>query len=153
MARKQCPQCKRVTGASASTCGGCGRVFAALSLMPSVRAKRCVQCGTVNPGSVERCQCGFDLDVEPAAFRSLVLARRRHAQVLICGSLVIGALGILLFTAAAAMFGAVSFAGLIAVLVLVASMFRSGVRILGAARANLDDLDGASDVLPRARLR
>jgi hypothetical protein len=155
MARKRCPQCNLVTGASTETCSRCGHAFAAVALEPTAKAKRCVQCGLVHPATVRRCRCGFEFDtmMDPVEWRTLLVQRRSHGRSLIAGSIVLGTLAGMLFGALTIVAGWVALGAMTAVWVFCATMFRSGRRILHAARTQLDDLDGVGEALPRAQLR
>src|SRR5438552_5664924 len=89
MARKVCPQCKLVTGASSATCSRCGHVFAPTEVPQARRAQRCVMCGIVNASSASKCDCVFLFDQAPEDLRAFYLARRSVAWVLMIGSIVL----------------------------------------------------------------
>lgn len=157
MARKACPQCNQVTGASQKTCSKCGHAFAAVAVPAATgRPKRCAMCGIVNASSVRRCQCGFDFDQEPEDLRAFYRSRRANAWGLLIGSAALGVLG----TAALALFVGLSpvipvkavVIGFVAVLGGSAAGCGKAMRILSATRINLDDLDGATDAVPSARV-
>jgi hypothetical protein len=155
MARKHCPQCNLVTGASTTTCSGCGHTFESVALAATARAKRCIQCGLVHPSTVRRCRCGFDFDVmvDPVEWRALLVERRSHGRSLVAGALVLGTLAVVLCGALMMIAGWVAIGALVAVWGVSARMLQSGRRILHAAHIQLDDLDGKSEALARAQLR
>jgi hypothetical protein len=156
MARKTCPQCKLVTGASSKACSRCGHEFAEVKQVADSRAQRCAMCGIVNAASVRRCQCGFDFDQAPEDLRAFYQSRRANAWILLIGSVCLGVFG----TAALLAFILISpiitikggFIGLGAVLAGSIAGSRKAMRILSATRINLDDLDGKGEVVPQARV-
>lgn len=157
MARKTCPQCNQVTGASQKTCSKCGHEFASVAAAQATgRPNRCAMCGIVNAASVRRCQCGFDFDQEPEDLRAFYQSRRANAWVLLIGAAALGVLG----TAGLAAFVALSpvipvklvVIGFVAVLGGSAAGCRKAMRILSATRINLDDLEGTSEAVPPARV-
>ena len=157
MARKSCPQCKLVTGASSNKCSRCGHEFAAVTTLPvAARARRCAMCGIVNSAAVTICQCGFDFDMPQEDLRGFYQSRRSNAWVLMIGSAclgVFGTLGLALFMAFSPVIpikGVVL--GFAAILGASAAGCRKALRILSATRYNLDDLDGKGDALPQAKL-
>jgi hypothetical protein len=155
MARKVCPQCKRLTGGSSTTCSGCGHVFDKVIAAPSRRPRRCVMCGIVSHGATKRCECGYEYETDPEVLRQLIAQQRVNGWSLLIGGIVI-AIGGLGFPIVTALVHVISVRAMIAVpIVAVAAsvgMMRKGTRILDAARANLDDLEGESDALPAARV-
>jgi hypothetical protein len=156
MARKTCPQCKHVTGASAKTCSKCGHEFATVSAVTATRAQRCAMCGIVNASSVRLCQCGFDFEQPPEDLRAFYQSRRSNAWVLLVGSVCLGVFGtlgivaLMLITPVIAIKGTI--VGLGAVFTGSIAGSRKAMRILSATRINLDDLDGKGDALPQARV-
>jgi hypothetical protein len=157
MARKTCPQCKQVTGASSKTCSKCGHEFAAIAApIETARPKRCAMCGIVNAASVTRCQCGFDFEQEPEDLRAFYKSRRANGWILLIGSAALGVFGTLalgLFMAFSPVISIkVIFFGFAAILSGSVAGCRKAMRILSATRINLDDLDGKGDALPQARV-
>ena len=157
MARKTCPQCKQVTGASSKTCSKCGHAFAARAApIDPGRAKRCAMCGIVNSSTVARCQCGFDFEQEPEDLRAFYKSRRANAWVLLItgsGLGVFGTLGLALFVAFSPVIPIKGvLVGFAAVLGSSVAICRKSMRILSATRINLDDLDGKGDAVPQARV-
>ncbi len=156
MARKTCPQCKLVTGASTTTCSRCGHQFAPIEAPLERRARRCAMCGIVNPSSVSRCDCGFEFDMAPEDLRSFYQTRRSVAWALLAGSIALGVLGTAGIIAIAAISPVILVKGTIFALgaVIAGSVAgcRKAVRILSATRMNIADLDGKSDALPQARI-
>ncbi len=157
MARKSCPQCKLVTGASTKTCTRCGPEFAAAAA-PAIerRARRCAMCGIVNSATVTRCQCGFDFEQEPEDLRTFFKTRRANAWGLLVGSLLLGFGGTAILTALV-LFSPVipvkaMFFAFVAVIGGGLAGARKAMRILSATRINLDDLDGKGDAVPQARV-
>ena len=157
MARKSCPQCKLVTGASSTTCSRCGHEFAPAVVAPTEqRARRCAMCGIVNSSSVTRCQCGFDFDMPQEDLRGFYQSRRSNAWVLLIGSAtlgIFGTLGLALFVAFSPVIPIKAVVlGFAAVLGASAAGCRKSMRILSATRYNLDDLDGKGDAVPQAKV-
>jgi hypothetical protein len=155
MARKSCPKCKLVTGASTKTCSKCGHEFAPIALPEERRARRCAMCGIVSPSSVSRCQCGFDFDQAPEDLRAFYQTRRSVGWALMIGSVCLGVFGsaallaMVLFSPVIAVKG--TLIGLAAVLGGSVAGCRKALRILSATRINLDELDG-KEGLPQARV-
>jgi hypothetical protein len=162
MARKTCPQCKRITGASAMTCSGCGHAFgpAAVAVAQGPAVKRCLMCGLTNVATATRCECGADLDVDPADLRTLIAHRRSSAWALLLGSIVLGIAsiigGVVLLVGLSLVSPklsigalAVAFAGVGAA----TAGCRKAMRIFGATRATRDELDAKASALPQAKLR
>jgi len=157
MARKTCPQCKQVTGASTKTCSKCGHEFAPIDVpVATGRAKRCAMCGIVNASNVSRCQCGFDFEQEPEDLRAFYKSRRANAWVMLVGGALLGVFGTLglgLFVATSPVIPIKAVVvGFAAVLGGAVAMCRKAMRILSATRINLDDLDGKGDAVPQARV-
>ena len=156
MARKTCPQCKHVTGASSKTCSKCGHEFAAAPAVADSRAQRCAMCGIVNSSSVRRCQCGFDFEQPPEDLRAFYQSRRSNAWVLLIGSVCLGVfgtlaiVGFLIVTPVIAI--KLTIFALIAVFTGSVAGSRKAMRILSATRINLDDLDGKAEAIPQARV-
>ena len=152
MARKVCPQCKRITGASAQTCSGCGHTFEALALVEERRARRCLECGLVHPATARRCQCGFEFDIDPVDLRAVLARQRSAGRGMIATSAVVGVVGLVVCGAFVLVSGIISIVGIIAVTSLCTSRFRKGARILDAVRTVSDELEGKTDALPSARI-
>jgi ABC-type taurine transport system substrate-binding protein len=156
MARKTCPQCKLVTGASTTTCSRCGHQFAPVAPQVETRARRCAMCGIVNPSTVARCDCGFEFEQAPEDLRAFYQTRRSVGWALLAGSIALGIIGTALIIALAAISPVILIKGTVFALgaVIAASVAgcRKAVRILSATRMNLADLDGKSDALPQARV-
>jgi hypothetical protein len=154
MARKHCPACNLVCGASAATCSRCGHEFAPgepTATSPGVR--RCLECGLTSPGSARICQCGADLEIDPAEVRGLIAQRRSHARGLIVGSVLLAVFGVVAFVVVAMVSGLVSIIGIGVTVSAAAKMYRTGSRILYAANTVSAELDGKAGTLPRAQLR
>lgn len=138
MARKVCPECKAVTGASTTTCKRCGHTFEVTALAEPSRVRRCAMCGLTNLASTTKCQCGFDFEQAPEDLRAFYTSRRRNAWVLLTGGVMLGIVGStmsmllglepLIVTGVAATLGAS------------AAVCRKALRILGATRTNLEEL-------------
>ena len=81
MARKLCPACKTLKGASATTCD-CGHVFDAATVVLPTAPKICPHCGASNSQKAHTCHCGrhFDLDVRQT--RAVIVTRRNRGLVL-----------------------------------------------------------------------
>ena len=139
MARKVCPECKAVTGASSKTCKRCGHTFDAVALAEPSRVRRCAMCGLTNLASTTKCQCGFDFDEAPEDLRAFYKSRRMNAWVLLFGAVTLGLVGCLIsmFLLGLMPLGIV---GLVATLGAAATACRKALRILGATRTNLDEL-------------
>jgi len=162
MARKACPKCKRVTGASARTCSGCGHVFENVEVAKAEGVKRCVECGVISRASVEQCQCGFRFDVAPEDLRGLLAQRRSAATGMLVGSIALGILSALAFLgliAAMALLQAISvrlaalgFVLCCSGLAAATAGCRKAMRILGAVRVNRGALAAREAALPEARI-
>jgi hypothetical protein len=158
VARKICPVCKRLTGASSTTCSGCGHEFAATTVVSPVvrRVNRCPMCGISNEASRRQCQCGHVFETDPAALRDLLRSQRSVARTMLVGSIVLGVLGLAVPIAIVAFSRVVAVKFMIAVpfvaLATAAAGARKATRILYSTRIGLDELDGRTDLLPTARV-
>ena len=152
MARKSCPECRRVTAASATSCPQCGHTYPTSSLVVEPRrAKRCAMCGIINTASASACQCGFDFDQPPGELHAFYRRRRREgiAMTVLAIGLGVVTTGALLFLA---MFGFVGVVVFLLVTTFWIALTRRGLRIARAAGDNLAELDGKTDALPAARV-
>lgn len=152
MARKTCPECRRVTAASATSCPQCGHAYATSSIVVAPRrAKRCAMCGIINTASASECPCGFEFDQPPAELHAFYRRRRREgiAMTVLAIGLGVVATGALLFLA---LFGFVGVVVFCLVTTFWIALIRRGLRIARAAGDNLAELDGKTDALPVARV-
>jgi len=157
MARKTCPACKTMTGASSTTCNKCGHAFEAVAVVASdKRPQRCAMCGIVNDRSVKRCQCGFEFDMPPEEARPFYQARRTNAWFLLIGSIALGAIGLAALIGILVASPVIPIKGLVVAIAAVSAAVGAGARkaarILSATRINLDELDGRTEALPAARV-
>lgn len=157
MARKTCPQCKTVTGASSTTCNRCGHAFETVAVVVADRRpQRCAMCGIVNDRSVKRCQCGFEFDMPPEEARPFFQARRANAWFLLIGSIALGAVGLVILVVILLASPVIPVKGLVFAIAGVSAACAAGTRkaarILSATRINLDELDGKGEALPAARV-
>jgi len=162
MARKTCPICKQLTGASSETCSRCGHVYAAQSvaLVEARPVKRCLMCGLTNLATAERCECGADLEIDPADLRSWSAHRRSTGWAMLVGSIALGLGSILGGALLVFAFGLVGSpkGTLLALLAMFTGVgmatagCRKATRILGATRLARDELEGKTDALPSARI-
>ena len=152
MARKTCPECRRVTAASATSCPQCGHTYAPTSIVVAPRrAKRCAMCGIVNTASASECQCGFEFDQPPGELRAFYVSRRRIGIAMTIAAILLGLItsGALFFIWMFGILGFLSFGGLTTFWI---ALTRKGLRIARAASDNLAELDGKTDALPAARV-
>jgi hypothetical protein len=157
VASKVCPQCKRVTGASAETCPACGHSFEVVTPVVTRRPLRCVMCGVVNAAKSMRCECGAAFERDPGKLRLLAVERRGVARGMMANAIALAALAVvvavgtfvILGLSRHAVRGAVGgFAAAAALMSTSVVRARKARRILEAIETNLEELDD----LPTARV-
>jgi hypothetical protein len=80
MARKFCPACKSLKGASATTCE-CGHVFDASTIVQPPTPKLCPFCGAGNPQNAHTCHCGRHFDLDANQTRAVIVRGRNRGAV------------------------------------------------------------------------
>ncbi len=144
MARKVCPACKKLTGASATDCE-CGHTFPESSIVAARRTtKQCPSCRTAQPLLLEVCACGHQFE-DVVELRAELVGRVHVAwSYIVIGVLVLGGCaGIALATSGVWIIGL--FGGVILAL--------RGLMSRADARAALRDIDDAAGTLPNARVQ
>jgi hypothetical protein len=152
MPRKHCPQCKLVTGASTETCSRCGHVFERMAVPVSAGVRRCLECGLTSPATARRCQCGAELDIEPADLRGLLAERRGAGRSMIAAAIAVGVFAVGAFAAIAMVSGLVAVGGIGVTIAFSARTYRKGRRILDAAHVMTAELAAREAALPEARI-
>ena len=143
-----------MTAASAASCSRCGYTYpsqvVAVAATPGV--KRCLMCGLTNVGTARRCECGADLDIEPADLREVLAERRGAGRSMIVTAILVGVFGVGAFAAMAMVSGLLAVGGIGITCGFSARTYRKGRRILDATNVMTAELAAREAALPEARI-